>query len=185
MPSSHPRPSGDHDASLPAHERAAQEVRRRRLEFGWTQDHLAERAGLSAATVRKVEAAAQTHYRDLTCTRLCAALGWPADALDAIRTGQRRPALETGQLLTTTSSPSPSTSSTQAASSSRSLSTTSGRPDARRGPRGTAPDTSSEAVDGAPSDADVAALSERIARLDGRRWERLLAFVDGLTAIDR
>jgi len=169
MPPRQPRPSDDTAASFPAHERAAEEVRHRRLELGWTQDHLAERAGLSAATVRKVEAAAQPHYRDLTCTRLCAALGWAPDALDALRTRPRRPLLETRQLLTTSSpasSPAPRTTGASA-------------PESRR------PSTRATPVADAPSDAEIAALNGRIARLDARQWERLMAFIDGLTADDR
>lgn len=176
MPSSRPGSPADHDGSFPAHERAAEEVRHRRLELGWTQDHLAERAGLSAATVRKVEAAAQPHYRDLTCTRLCAALGWAPDALDALSTRPRRSDLEQRQLLTTTSPSSPTSPSAASAASAASAPST-------RGPQRTpAPRGDSEA--GAPSDAEIAALNGRIARLDARQWERLMAFVDGLTAID-
>jgi len=152
MPPRRPAPPGTLPA-LPDHVAAAAAVRRRRLELGWTQEQLAERSGVSAATVRKVETAAQTHYRDLTCSRLCAALDWAPDALDTLRSIQRRPDHETQQLLTTSSS-APGTTDVARAGS------------------------------GAPSDAEVAALSERIARLDARQWERLLAFVDGLTAID-
>ena len=157
MPSSQPRPTGDHDASLPAHARAAEAVRHRRLELGWTQDHLAERAGLSAATVRKVEAAAQPHYRDLTCTRLCTALGWAPDALDALRTRPSRPTPGPRELPTSTSLP----------------------------PVAPAPDSPGALGAGTPDDAEITALYRRISRLDARQWERLLAFVDGLTATDR
>lgn len=169
MPSSQPQPTGDHDASRPAHVQAAEAVRHRRLELGWTQDHLAERAGVSAATVRKVEAAAQPHYRDLTCTRLCTALGWAPDALDALRTRPGRPSLGTRELLTTTSSPAAAPTPDSP-----------GEPDSPR-----VPDSPSARDTDAPSDAEIAALSGRIARLDARQWERLMAFVDGLTATDR
>lgn len=127
-------------------------MRRRRLELGWTQDHLAERSGVSAATVRKLEAAAQPTYRDLTCTRLCTALGWTPDALNALRPEQRqgidRPS------------------------------------DEPHHPRPTAEPVTVDEL-GALREAELAALNGRLAQLDERQWERLVAFVDGLTSPDR
>jgi len=67
--------------------RAALAVRQRRLELGLTQENLAEAAGVSPATVRKLESGSQAHYRDLTCTRLAQALGWDPGALDDLRRG--------------------------------------------------------------------------------------------------
>jgi transcriptional regulator with XRE-family HTH domain len=59
-------------------------VRARRLELGWTQQHLASEARVSLATVRKVETGDQPVYRALTRHGLCRALGWPSDALRAL-----------------------------------------------------------------------------------------------------
>ena len=67
--------------------RAALAVRQRRLELGLTQESLAEAAGVSPATVRKLESGTQAHYRDRTCTRLAQALGWGPGALDDLRRG--------------------------------------------------------------------------------------------------
>ena len=140
-------------------------MRRRRLELGWTQDQLAERARVSAATVRKVEAGAQTHYRDLTCTRLCAALGWPPEALDDVRArppgppGADAPAAADPVAPEPTATPTP----TEVASD---------------------PSTPVPPPAGTQRRAELAALNGRLSQLDDRQWERLMAFVDGLTAVD-
>jgi transcriptional regulator with XRE-family HTH domain len=60
----------------------AEAIRTRRLELGWTQHRLAHQAGISIATVRKLEAHKQPYYRALTLVPLCLALGWRSDALD-------------------------------------------------------------------------------------------------------
>lgn len=60
----------------------AEAIRTRRLELGWTQHRLAHQAGISVATVRKLEAHKQPYYRALTLVPLCLALGWRSDALD-------------------------------------------------------------------------------------------------------
>lgn len=146
--SSSPAGSPGGPAAPPDHARAAEAVRQRRLEFGWTQEQLAERSGVSAATVRKIEAATQPHYRDLTCTRLCSALGWPPEALDLLRSPQRR-----------------------AATAAIPIEATTAGVDVAITP------PSARAV-------ELAALNGRLAHLDARQWERLVAFVDGLTATD-
>lgn len=156
MASRLPEPSRDPEGPLPAQQWTAAAVRRRRLELGWTQEQLAERSGLSAATVRKIEAGAQPTYRALTCTRLCTALGWAPDALDSVSTpprseapNRRAPAL-----------------------------------DGVNGPHG-ASGSLPPASSTSPGDVELAALTNRIARLNARQWERLVAFVDGLTSTDR
>jgi len=63
-------------------ERHAAAIRARRLELGWTQHHLAHQAGISVATIRKLEAGTHTYYRALTLVPLCQALGWPTTSLD-------------------------------------------------------------------------------------------------------
>jgi|688.fasta_scaffold01945_31 transcriptional regulator with XRE-family HTH domain len=60
----------------------AEQVRARRLELGWTQHHLATEAGISVATIRKLEGAQQDSYRALTLRALCRALGWEPNMLD-------------------------------------------------------------------------------------------------------
>lgn len=60
------------------------EIRRRRLELGWTQQRLATEAGISVATLRKLESGTQAAYRQLTVVPLCRALGWPPNALDGL-----------------------------------------------------------------------------------------------------
>lgn len=152
MATSPPRPGGNPPTPPPDHEAAAEAVRRRRLTLGWTQDQLAERSGVSAATVRKLEAAAQRHYRDLTCTRLCAALGWEPDVLDALRAPSR-----TGD----------------------------DRTPREAGPAPVRPPGTGAPPPGGPRRAELAALNGRLAQLDERQWDRLVAFVDGLTADDR
>lgn len=153
MSSRLPEPSPDTDGHPTAQQRAAAAVRRRRLELGWTQEQLAERSGVSAATVRKLEAGAQSHYRALTCTRLCTALGWAPDALGGVSTPLRADA------------PAPRAAALDAAQSANGSLPSAPLPVTRQ--------------------AELAALSSRIATLDARQWDRLVAFVDGLTAMDR
>lgn len=66
----------------PLPRKEAEAIRTRRLELGWTQHRLAHQAGISVATVRKLEAHKQPYYRALTLVPLCLALGWRSDALD-------------------------------------------------------------------------------------------------------
>lgn len=154
MASRLPEPSPDTRQPLPAQRWAAAAVRRRRLELGWTQEQLAERSGVSAATVRKIEAGAQSRYRALTCTRLCSALGWAPDALEGVSTPPP-----------TEASDRPRAGALDAV-------------DATIGSLPPAPSTAARAT-------ELAALNDRIAMLDAQQWERLVAFVDGMTATDR
>lgn len=54
------------------------------MELGWTQQRLAAEAGISVATLRKLESGTQAAYRQLTIVPLCRALGWPPDTLDGL-----------------------------------------------------------------------------------------------------
>lgn len=169
-----PRHSSSGDpARQDAHQQVADAVRQRRLERGWTQEQLAERSNVSPATVRKLEAAAPGRYRDLTCTRLCAALDWPPDALDAVRSSRRSG---------TSATPPPTAS---ASITTGSPATPAARPTpSDPAPRDVTPQGSPRPAP-APREVELAALNGRLAQLDERQWERLLAFVEGLAGDDR
>jgi len=63
----------------------ARAVRRRRTDLGLTQADLAARDNqLSVATLRRIEAAAATSYRDLQLAALARALGWTSDTVDRL-----------------------------------------------------------------------------------------------------
>lgn len=86
-----------HDAG-PTNPATADQVRARRLELGWTQHHLATEAGISVATIRKLESAQQDTYRALTLRALCRALSWEPNTLDhlaATPAGGRPPSRNT------------------------------------------------------------------------------------------
>lgn len=68
----------------------ARAVRRRRTDLGLTQADLAARDNqLSVATLRRIEAAAATSYRDLQLAALARALGWTSDTVDRLLAGEQ------------------------------------------------------------------------------------------------
>lgn len=71
--------------------RAASAIRDQRLALGWTQQHLAGEAGVSVATIRKLESGTQTHYRPLTVVPVCRALGLPPGSLNGLLVVGRPP----------------------------------------------------------------------------------------------
>lgn len=82
------------DGNDAAVKRLAGEIRARRLELGWSQQRLATEAGISVATLRKLEGGMQAAYRHLTVVPLCRALGWPPSFLDELVSGERSAADE-------------------------------------------------------------------------------------------
>jgi hypothetical protein len=62
-------------------------VTRRRHELGLTQPQVQAAGGPSAATVRNIESATQTSYRDGILRALERALKWPSGAVDSILAG--------------------------------------------------------------------------------------------------
>src|SRR5689334_18570441 len=63
------------------------EVRRRRLSLGLTQQEAATRAGVSLSTWNLIETGGQESYRGLTLTAAARALGWRLDAFDRLAEG--------------------------------------------------------------------------------------------------
>lgn len=68
-------------------------VRNQRLHLGWTQQDAADRAGLSLATWRTIEAGGRDLYQELTIRKVCRSFGWPSDAFTVILDGGGAPAL--------------------------------------------------------------------------------------------
>lgn len=56
-------------------------------ERGFTQKELAERSGVSTATLRKLTSGVPNRYRPQTLSRVSIALGWPSGRLKAISEG--------------------------------------------------------------------------------------------------
>lgn len=56
-------------------------------ELGLTQKELAERSGVSTATLRKLTSGAPNRYRPQTLSRVSIALGWSSGRLKAISEG--------------------------------------------------------------------------------------------------
>lgn len=63
----------------------------RQRELGLSQQELAERSGVSAATLRKLASGAASGFRPQTLARVSEALDWPPSALVAIFDGIKIP----------------------------------------------------------------------------------------------
>lgn len=68
--------------------RVARAVTARSRELGISQQDLAMAAGVSTATVRKLQRGGVHRYRRQTLAAVAAALRWPPDALDRIHAGE-------------------------------------------------------------------------------------------------
>lgn len=76
-------------------ERVAETINDRLGELGWDQVDLARAAGVSDATVRKLQNASSTRYHRTTLAKVCGALGWPDDAIWRLLTaGELPPSVE-------------------------------------------------------------------------------------------
>lgn len=83
-------------ANETAWSRVADALEERMAELGLDQIDLARQAGVSDATIRKLQKASSTRYHRSTLNKVARALGWPADAFwTLIATGEKPEPLET------------------------------------------------------------------------------------------
>lgn len=64
----------------------ANAINERLEDLAWDQAALVRASGVSATTIRWLQTASQLRYRPTTLAKVSKALGWPANAIEQIRT---------------------------------------------------------------------------------------------------